>query len=231
MNQNNGNGIGTIQESSLHGALKQIYCDSDDILEANVDRFIVDVLKKDKIVEIQTGSFSSIKGKLKALIPKFEVLLVYPLPIEKRIIRESLDGSRIISIRKSPKKMSYLNMFEELVSIPRLIIHSNFSIEVVLVKEDEIRRKDGKGSWRRRGWSIIDHRLREVVSKRIFKSPSDFSDFIPKSLSEPFTTSEFARATDCTRNLAQKVMYCMRKMGALNVVGKRRNAFLHVRVV
>ena len=229
MSPSNGNGIGTIQESSLHAALKQIYCNSGDILEAQVDRFIVDVLKKDKIVEIQTRSFSSIKEKLRTLIPKFEVLLVYPLANEKWIIRESIDGSRILSIRKSPKKMSYLNMFEELISIPRLIAHSNFSIEVILVKEEEIRRKDGKGSWRRRGWSIIDHRLREIVSRRIFKSPSDFRDFIPKTLSEPFTTSEFARASDCTRSLAQKAMYCMRKMGALNVVGKRRNAFLHAR--
>ena len=229
MNLINGNKIGIIQESSLHAALKQLYCDPGDILEAQVDKFIVDILKENLIVEIQTGSFASIKRKLAKLIPKYTVLLVYPLACEKRIIRESIDGSHILSTRKSPKTMSYLNMFEELISIPRLVCHSNFSIEVILVKEDEIRRKDGKGSWRRRGWSIVDHRLRELVSQRLFNNPSDFDYFIPKTLDEPFTTAEFAKAHGCSRRLAQKATYCLRKMGSLRVVGKKRNAFLHAK--
>ena len=117
------------------------------------------------------------------------------------------------------------------MSIPGLVAHPNFSIEVLLVKEEEIRRKDGNGSWRRKGWSVIDHRLLEIVDQRLFKSPSDFIDFIPQELTEPFTTSEFAEVVHCSRQLARKIMYCMRKMGSLKVVGKRGNAFLYQRNV
>jgi hypothetical protein len=230
MNLNNGSKIGTLQESSLHAALKQIYCKPGDILEANVENFIVDVFKGNRIIEIQTGSFSSIKKKLTKLISKYEVKLVYPLAYKKWIIRENIDGSQIISKRKSPKQMSYLNLFEELVSIPRLLRHSNFSLEAILVKEEEIRRKDDMGSWRRKGWSIVDHRLLEIVGHRLFQNPSDFNEFIPKKLTEPFTTSEFAEAAGCSQRLAQKATYCMRKMGTLKVIGKRGNAFLHVRI-
>jgi hypothetical protein len=229
MNLNKFHKIGTLQESSLHAALKQVYSKPGDVLEAAVDNFIVDILIGNRIIEIQTGSFSSIKKKLKKLIPKYQVKVVYPLACEKWIIRESLNGSQVISRRKSPKKMSFLNVFEELVSIPRLVAHSNFSLEAVLTKEEEIRIKDGKGSWRRKGWSIVDHRLLEIVAHRLFENPSDFSYFIPRTLSEPFTTSGFAEAAGCSQRLAQKATYCMRKMGSLKVVGKRGNAFLHVR--
>lgn len=225
------NGIGTLRESSLHAALKEIYSNEGDIIEANVENFVVDIFDGQRIIEIQTGSFSSIKKKLIKLIPKYVVHLVYPMACEKWIIRESLDGLQILGKRKSPRKLSYLNLFEELVSIPRLISHSNFSIEVLLIKEEEIRRKDGNGSWRRRGWSIIDHRLLDIVDQRIFKNPSDFLGFIPQTLTEPFTTAEFSEVACCSRRLASKAMYCMKKMGSLKVVGKRRNAFLYSRIV
>jgi hypothetical protein len=229
MNHKKYNGIGTLRESSLHAVLKQIYSNDGDIIEAEVGNFVVDVFDGTRIIEIQTSSFSSIKKKLSKLISKYEVKLVYPLANEKWIIHESIDGSKILSRRKSPKRMSYLNVFEELVSMPRLVAHSNFSLEVILVKEEEVRRKDGKGSWRRRGWSIIDHRLLKIVSKRVFKNPSDFVYFIPQALIEPFTTSDFAESVGCSRRIAQKAMYCMRKMGYLSVVGKKGKAFLHAR--
>ncbi|MGD2072910.1 MAG: hypothetical protein PVG65_05430, partial [Candidatus Thorarchaeota archaeon] len=104
-----------------------------------------------------------------------------------------------------------------------------FSIEVVLIREEEVRINDGKGSWRRRGWSIIDHKLLEIISRRCFTNAADFNELLPQKMTEPFTSSDFAKAVSCSRHLAQKAMYCLRKMGSLKVVGKKRNAFLHER--
>ncbi|MFH1489645.1 MAG: hypothetical protein ABII06_12150, partial [Pseudomonadota bacterium] len=90
------------------------------------------------------------------------------------------------------KKGHLFQLFEELVSIPELIRTRNFSLEVLLIKEEEVRRDDGQGSWRRKGWSIFDRCLVEVVDRQIFKTPSDFLDLIPKDLLDPFATDDLA---------------------------------------
>jgi hypothetical protein len=87
---------------------------------------------------------------------------------------------------------------------------------------------DGRGSWRRKGWSIHDRRLLAVVDRISFSSPSDFLQLIPPDLSAPFTSRELAHALDLHLRVAQRMTYCMRKMGVLCIGGKRGNAFLYV---
>ncbi len=222
----NGGGIGTLQERSLHATIKQLYNTPGSEVEVKVDGFVIDVVKGNLLIEIQTRSFSAIKNKLFKLMKNHPIRLVHPIPIEKWVIRQSLDG-REISRRKSPKKMSFANIFEELVSIPTFIIHSNFELEVLLTKEEEVRVKDGKGSWRRRGWSSVDRKLIEIVDRKLYSGPTDFLQMIPSSLKEPFTTRSLAEAADISRRLAQKMTYCMRKMEILNLVGKEGNANLY----
>jgi len=220
-------GIGVLAESSLHAALKQWYSKSGDLLEVPVDGFVIDIVRGNLLIEVQTNNFSAIKQKLMTLIRSHPVRLVHPLAHEKWIVRENLDGSVELGKRRSPKRKSLENLFEELVSLPELVAHQNFSLEILLTREEEIRRNDGKGSWRRKGWSIVDRRLVEVIDQYLFERPEDFLVFIPDSLTRPFTNAELAKAIDKPRWLVQKMTYCLRKMGAITVCGKRRRAFLH----
>jgi len=222
----NGGGIGTLQERSLHAAIKQLYNTPGSEVEVKIDGFVIDVVKGNQLIEIQTRSFSAIKNKLFKLMKNHPIRLVHPIPIEKWVIRQSLDG-REISRRKSPKKMSLPYIFEELVSIPTFIIHPNFELEVLLTKEEELRVKDGKGSWRRRGWSSVDRRLIEIVDRHLYSNSTDFLQMIPNSLKEPFTTRSIAEAAGIPRRLAQKMTYCMRKMEILKLIGKEGNANLY----
>lgn len=105
----------------------------------------------------------------------------------------------------------------------------NFSIEVLITLEEEIRRDDGLGSWRRRGWSIADRRLLEVVNRHIFEKPSDFLTLIPPTLPDPFSTKELAECTNQPRWLTQKMAYCLRKMGVVKAVGKNGNSVLYTK--
>ena len=59
--------IGTMQERSLHAALKSWYAAPGDRLEQLVDGFIVDICRGDLLIEIQTRNLASIKRKLAAL--------------------------------------------------------------------------------------------------------------------------------------------------------------------
>ena len=219
--------IGTLQERSLHASLKDLYTTGDARTEVSIDGFVVDVVRNGLLIEIQTRNFAAMKNKLLTLLKNHQVRLVYPIPKKKWIVKETADGVKQLSRRSSPKRCGFEDLFDELIRIPNFIAHSNFSIEVLLIEEEEIRRQDGKGSWRRRGWSIIDRKLIEVVDRRLYENPSDFLHFIPSSLEKPFRTSDLVDSLGISRRLGQRLTYCMRKMNALKTVGKKGNAILY----
>jgi len=216
-----------MQESSLHAALKKHYARSGGLQEAPVDGYLVDVVRQGLLIEIQTGNFTAIRDKLNVLLDNHHLLLVYPVAQEKWIVRLPAEGDTPISRRRSPKRGQVTEIFRELVRIPSLMTHPNLSLEVLLVREEEIRRDDGRGSWRRKGWSIVDHRLLEVVHSHLFQTPQDLLTLIPDSLQEPFTSKDLAAAMGVRRYIAQKAAYCLRNMQVIAIAGKRGRAYLY----
>jgi hypothetical protein len=73
----------------------------------------------------------------------------------------------------------------------------------------------------------FDRRLLTVEGHRIYRSAADLKAFIPDHLAQPFTNADLADAMGEPVWLAEKVTYCLRKMNALQVVGKRGWALLH----
>jgi hypothetical protein len=216
-----------MQESSLHATLKDWYSEPGDLVEEAIDGFVVDIFHDHQIIEIQTRNFSALKNKLSMLLPKYPVRLVHPIAREKWIVHLSDQNEEFISRRKSPRRGRLEHLFQELVRIPRLAAHPNFSLEVLFTHEEEIRRHDGKGSWRRKGQSIADRRLLSVLDRRIFTSRRDYFDLIPRELAKPFTNRELAGALTISPNLAGKMTYCLRAMDVLEIIGKSGNAFIY----
>ena len=118
--QARGGSIGTLGEKSLHSALKDWYAEPGDRLEAEVDGFHIDIVRRKLLIEIQTSNFSSQRKKLKTLIAKHRVRLVFPIAKEKWIVRLSGDGVKRLGRRKSPKRGHLLLLFEELGGCPRI---------------------------------------------------------------------------------------------------------------
>jgi hypothetical protein len=213
-------------EYSLHSEIKRWYMVSGDELEAKVEDFIVDVLRGKLLIEIQTGNFSAIKKKLaKLLRNNNQVRLVYPIAKLKWIVHVSRSGE-FVRRRKSPKKGKLTDLFYELVYAPGLIKDRNFSLEVLLIEEEEIRCNDGRGSWRRRGVSVQDRKLLNVFDRTVFEDSQDFLEFLPKELDEQFTNKVLASKLGISIRLAQKITYCLRKIGAISVAGKKRKELL-----
>jgi len=218
--------IGTLRESSLHSTLKLWYKKTEDQLEVPIENFVIDIVRDDLLIEIQTKNFSAIKKKLEILLKNHRVLLIHPIVKDKWIINIDYQSNRIIRKRLSPTHRSYLDIFEELIRIPDLIANPNLTIELLLVQVEEFRMNDGKGSWRRKGWSIYDKRLVNVLEKKVFCSPIDFLMLKPISLKPPFTNAELAFSLEKPLRLAQKMSYCLRKMGIIKVIGKSGRALL-----
>ena len=79
--------IGSLNEKSLHVALKTWYLQPGDRTEVSVDRFIIDIVRDDLLVEIQTQNFSAIKSKLIELTTHYPIRLVHPIAQEKWIVK------------------------------------------------------------------------------------------------------------------------------------------------
>ena len=142
------NKIGCLNEQPLHAALKNWYAGSEGRIEAHIDEFIVDVLIHGTVIEIQTGNFSSIKAKLEYLITGYNVKLVYPIAAEKWLLKYPKDESEQSKKRKSPKRGCREEVFGELVSFPHLLCSDNFSLELAMINEQEVRIFTGEKSWR-----------------------------------------------------------------------------------
>lgn len=221
--------IGTVNESPLHAGLKEWYAQPGDRFEVDIEGYIVDIVRGTELIEIQTGNFSSIKSKVRTLAREHPLRLVYPIPYEKWLLKLPKQEGGKVKRRKSPKRGRVEDVFAELVRIPRLLVEESFSLEVVLTREDEVRRYDGERAWRRNGWVIVERRLLEVVEHHVFETPLDLCALLPPDMEEPFTTATMAEALDAPRWLAQKMAYCLRKMGAVTPIGKEGNAILYVR--
>ena len=68
--------IGTLNEGPLHASIKEWYKKGGDKQEVEVDGYIIDLVRGDQLIEIQTANFSQISRKivrLTKLYPLFSI--------------------------------------------------------------------------------------------------------------------------------------------------------------
>ncbi len=220
--------VGTLREKPLHAALKRWYAQPGDRVEEPVDGFVIDLVRGDLLIEIQTGGFSSLKRKLTDLLARHPIRLVHPIAARKWIVKIDDDGS-VTSRRRSPKRGDVVDLFGELVSIPDLLEHQGFELEVVLVEMEEMWRLDGTRGRRRKGWVVEERRLIDVRERHAFESPTALGALLPRDLPEPFTTADLASGLGSSRRLAQQMAYCLRRTGVVAMDGKEGNAIVYRR--
>lgn len=219
--------IGTLREKPLHASLKRWYALPGDREEVRVDGFVIDLVRDDLLIEIQTRGFSSMKRKLPALLDAdHRVRVVHPIAVDRWIVRVDADGT-ILSRRRSPKHGDLVDVFSELVSFPSLLANPLLEVEVVLTREDEYRVHTPGRSWRRKGWSVLERRLVEVVDTVPFKSPGDLLSLLPTDLPDAFSTADLATSLRRPRRVAQQMTYCLKHAGVLDTAGKRGNAIIY----
>jgi hypothetical protein len=218
-------GLSTYREGSLHAALKALYTRPSDRVEESVDGYVVDVVRDDELVEIQTASFSSAARKLRRLAIDHRILLVHPIATERWLVRVDADGV-VTDRRRSPKRGLPLDLFHELVAFPELVAHPNFRLELVMIREEELRGPVPDGARYRypRDWWRLDRRLIEVIETIRVDTPADLLGLLPVGLPSPFTSTDIASASRRTKNLAMRATYCLGRSGAARCIGRRGRA-------
>lgn len=225
--------IGILAERSLHAALKKWYSRPGDETEVPLEGYHIDLVRGDLLIEIQTRNFYALKHKLPKLLETHRLRLVHPIAAEKWLVRVASDGVTEISRRRSPKRGTFHDIFDELVHVPAIVGHPNFSLDILLIREEEIRRvrgareKPAKRTRHPRDWDRHDHKLMNVQDSRLIATLDDLRAFLPENLPASFTNRELARALGNNYSRAQSMTYVMRQIGILKIAGKRGRAILY----
>ncbi len=219
--------IGRLREGPLHASLKRWYATGRDEVEVAVDGFVIDIVRGDLLIEIQTRGFSSLKDKLISLLHGgHHVRIVHPISVDRWIVKIDESGT-ILSRRRSPKHGKPSDVFTELVSFPDLMAHEGLEIELVLIEEEELRRHEPDGPWRRRGWATLERRLVDVLETIMLSDLRDLADLLPSGLSGAFTTADLAAELRRPRRTAQQMAYCLRELNLIETIAKRGNTLVY----
>ena len=206
-------GIGILREKPLHASVKRWYARAGDRVEVAVDGYVIDLVRDELLIEVQTRGFSGMRSKVIALLASgHRVRIIHPIAIDRWIVNVDPDGV-LLTRRRSPRHGSAADIVAELVSLPELLAHPHFEIEVLLTREEEYRRHDPGRCWRRKGWTVIERRLVEVVDRMLIAGADDLASLLPAGLPDVFTTADLALRLGRPRRTAQQLAYCLRKAG------------------
>ncbi|MDD7450181.1 MAG: hypothetical protein PUK76_03970 [Treponema sp.] len=235
--------INTLNESSLHRALKTIYSlDNNSKTEEQVSQWICDIVQNENvIIEIQTANVSSLKNKIKCLLKMGKtVKIVHPVVISKTIKTSDIYGT-IISTRKSPKKESIYSIFRQLTGITEFLLHENFILEIPQISIIEHRLKtsqaqQSKNKKRRflKDWQKTDKELKEIFTISTFSKKEDYLNLLPqykeqnKELCNNFTAKQTASLLKQKINAAAAtnthcMLWVLKKAGMIQETLKIKN--------
>ncbi|PQO36805.1 hypothetical protein C5Y96_06460 [Blastopirellula marina] len=216
-------------ETSLHKALKAHYAGKKAETEVRLGRYIIDAVARGQLIEVQWSGLAAIRDKIRELCDNHKVRVVKPIVARKKVVRRDKKGGQIVSARYSPKRCDVYSVFEELVHFTNVFPHENLTLEIPLVEIEEIR-YPGHGKRRRKrenDFVVEDQTLTEIVSAHRFRKASDLLKLLPAGLPKQFHTGDVAAGLQRPRWIAQKMVYTLRKTGALGIVGKEGNAILY----
>ncbi len=216
-------------ETELHRALKNFYAAVDGRVEVRVGRYRVDVVRDGRLLEIQHGSLAALRGKLRDLVLHHDVTVIKPIIARKMLVVQDARTGRVIRRRRSPKRGTLLDIFDELVYLRGIYPHPRLTLELVLVDMEEWRRT-ARGRRRSRhggGFRVEQQKLLRILGCHRFRTAGDLANIVSVRLPDPFHTGHLARGMNIERWAAQRIAYCLRYAGAVQQVGKLGNSLLY----
>ena len=218
-------GIGTLAEKSVHAVLKNYYAPSKDALEVAVNGFVADICDtaSNSISEIQTRQFYSMKNKLKAFLPEFDVTIIYPVALGKYVYNIDPDSGSVLSKRKSPKKRSIYEIFVEMYGIRDFIRDPHLHFKIVTLDVEEYRYKGLSEQHGRKTRILSDTVPVRILEEIDIYEPRDLIMFLPEELGNEFTRSSLAATAGINKNLAGYVAGLLYVAGLVTRDGSRSN--------
>lgn len=217
-------GINVFSEHGLHDALKRLAAGPGGRIEVEVEGRIADAVREDgELVEVQTAGLAALQEKVRAWAAGgYRIRVQYPLAVRTTI--RKLDGTtgELVSTRRSPKKPSLWDLFEELTKAPAMIATPGLVFEVVSVEVTDWRRilpePVRRGRFMRHA-ARVDRTLDAVISAREFSCAEDWLALLPPSLDGTWTSATLGGSLGMPACKARRILYSLARAGLLESGG------------
>lgn len=221
-------GIGTLSEKSVHAVLKNYYAPNPGFQEVPVEGYVADIYTGSEIIEIQTRQFNRMRDKLEAFLPICPVTIVYPVASKKTLVWIDPETGEEVERRKSPKKASIYEIFDELYKIKFFLTRPGLRIKMVFLELEEYKLLDGYGNDKKKRATKHDRVPLKIVSEMGIECMEDYMQFVPFDLlEEEFTSKSFAKEAKIHPKYATLVVHVLHHVGILEKVGKQGNAIVY----
>lgn len=222
-------GIGTLGEKPLHAVVKHFLEPDVSRHEQRVGPFIVDILTDERIFEIQTRQFRSLRPKLEGLLPEHRLTIVYPMQARKWLLWLDPETGELTAPRLSPRRGQLCDIFRELAQIKPFLAHPNLSVMILLVDLEEYRLLNGWSHDRKKGSRRHDRLPLQLQKSVSIEGPDDYGQLMPADLPACFTSVEFAKAARVSPHLARYALNILLEFGHVAVCGKQGRLRLYHR--
>lgn len=214
--------IGTLNEKTIHNALKCYYCNEADH-EARIGDFYADGAGENGIFEIQTASYTHLVKKLSHMLRACHVTVVYPYEKKTHNYAVNEKTGEIMSVT-SHTDSSYSKFFLELYRIKAFLTNPNLTIRVAHLELDKkIYYKDDRK--RRYKGMKRDKCPTALLGEIILENASDYRVFLPDGLDKQFTKADVQRL--CRTTDASIMLSVLEFAGTVRRAGKKGRAVLY----
>lgn len=203
--------IGEIKEKSIHSCLKNYFEDNKDFQEVRVDNFICDIKNEYGIIEIQTRSFDKLRHKLNDLLKNYDVTIVYPIIVNKKIIY--LDNEEK-GIRQSPNHKTIFSAFKELYKIKTYLTNPHLHFHFVYLESLEVKKGYRLNKYHKLKPLSEDSIPLSIIKEESYETYTDFYKIL-EGISDNFTVKSLSKLKKAKK---EDVQICMTVLKYLGIV-------------
>ncbi len=223
-------GVGTLSEKYLRAVFKYYYEPNPDFHEVGIDRFTADICRDKDIIEIQTRALKRLREKLEYYISEgYYTTVVYPIPHKKWISWLDPDTGEISPKRRSPKTGTIYDSIYELYNIKDYLSSGQVQVVLELVDVWDIKNQDGYGKGKKHRSTRNDRIPLELYDEIILSEPEDYRIFLPGSLPDDFTRSDYSKLTELQGRALSGAIKILEEMGLIELIGMDGRKYLYTK--
>lgn len=221
--------IGTLNEHTLHLALKH-YLEPDPAFhEVPCLGYVADILRDGAITEVETRSFANIRRKLAAFLGEYDVTVVYPVAVKKWVVWIDPETGEMSERHKSPKKGRPSDVLIELLRLSDFLTNPRFRLRLIFLETEEYKRRDGWSRDGKRGATRQERVPLSFLGELLCERPRDYEKLVETIPEGSFTAAEFAAANRLRGRFPWYALKILEQVGVIERDGLRGRAFLYRR--
>lgn len=223
--QPSGGGIGTLNETSLHDALKRRIDADPAHHEVHIHGVVADVCDGFSVTEIQTKGCYRLTEKIGRLLQYLPVTVVVPAASSKRVWWIDPETGEASGGRMSGRHATFCELWREIPGLLRFLDEPGFSVRIMLLEWDEYKYLDGYGPDRKVRATRADRVLRGVTGECTVSSRRDLWQLIPEGLAGEFRSTDFAKAGHIRDDAARTALKILTEGGFTERIGRDRHGY------